>query len=213
MRSGFVYTGGSVQTSDSLLFSLLLAAVLSRFPEEADLIARLRARDPDALAELYDRYGRVVFSLILRVVRDRATAEDLVQEAFLRVWNRVGAFDAQKGALGPWLLTVARNQALDYARSVEGRAWSTMMTADTERPSLFCEIEGDILNSVQLDRLRVALAKLTPQQRQIIELAYFEGLSQTEMAERLSQPLGTVKTWMRTALRTLREQSSAPAQV
>jgi len=201
-----------VQTSDSVLFTIVLAAVLSRFPEEAGLVARLRARDPDAMAELYDRYGRVVFSLILRVVRDRGTAEDLVQEAFLRVWNRVAAFDAEKGALGPWLLTVARNQALDYIRSVEGRAWSTMMMADTERPSTFCDMEGDILNSVELDRLRGALARLTDVQRQIIELAYFEGLSQTEMAERLKQPLGTVKTWMRTALRTLREQAGAPAQ-
>ena len=201
-----------MHTSESFLFSLLLAAVLSKFPEEAGLIARLRARDPDAMAELYDRYGRVVFSLIVRVVRDRGTAEDLVQEAFLRVWNRVAAFDEGKGALGPWLLTVARNQALDYVRSVEGRAWSTMMTADTERPAAYRDTEGDILNAVELDKLRGALAQLTENQRKIIELGYFEGLSQTEMAERLQQPLGTVKTWMRTALRTLREQAGAPAQ-
>ncbi|MBC7927125.1 MAG: sigma-70 family RNA polymerase sigma factor [Bryobacteraceae bacterium] len=165
------------------------------------------------MAEVYDRYGRVVYSLIFRVVRDRAAAEDLVQECFLRVWNRVSAFDAEKGALGPWLLTVARNQALDYIRSVEGRAWSTMMTADTERPKAFRDIEGEILNSVEIQRVQKALAMLSDRQREIIELAYFEGLTQTEMAEKLQQPLGTIKTWMRTALKTLREQTGAPAQV
>lgn len=202
-----------MQTNDQLLWTLLIAAVLSRFPEEPGLIARLRARDPDAMAEVYDRYGRVVYSLIFRVVRDRAAAEDLVQECFLRVWNRVSAFDAEKGALGPWLLTVARNQALDYIRSVEGRAWSTMMTADTERPKAFRDIEGEILNSVEIQRVQKALAMLSDRQREIIELAYFEGLTQTEMAEKLQQPLGTIKTWMRTALKTLREQTGAPAQV
>lgn len=197
----------------SVLFwlSLVLAAVVSKFSDEGDLIHRLRARDPDALAELYDRYSRVVFSLIVRVVRDRATAEDLVQECFLRVWNRVAVFDTERGSIGPWLLTIARNQALDYVRSVEGRTWSTMMTADTERPSYFTEIEGDILNSVELQRVQQAVARLTEKQRELIELAYFEGLTQSEMAERLGQPLGTIKTWMRAALKILREQASAPA--
>lgn len=202
-----------MHTSGHLLFSLLIAAVLTRFPEEAGLVSRLRARDPDAMAEVYDRYGRIVFSLIVRVVRDRSVAEDLVQECFLRVWNRVSAFDAQKGALGPWLLTIARNQALDYVKSVEGRTWSSMMTADTERPAAFRDPEGDILNAIEIQRIQTALAQLTDRQRQIIELAYFEGLTQSEMAERLHQPLGTIKTWMRTALQILREQAGAPAPV
>ena len=82
-------------------------------PEERALIARLQRRDPQALAELYDDYGRAAFSLVLRVVRDRAIAEDLVQETFLRVWNRVHLIDSEKGALGPWLLAIARNRAID----------------------------------------------------------------------------------------------------
>lgn len=200
-------------TSESWLFSLLLASVLLRFKDEASLIARLRERDPEAMAELYDRYGRIVFAVIVRIVRDRAIAEDLVQESFLRVWNRVAAFDAARGTLGPWLLTVARNQALDYIRSQEGRTWSTMMTADTERPRMFSDVEAQLLESVQLDRVRSALNKLTDHQRQVIELAYFEGLSQSEMAERIQQPLGTVKTWMRSALRILRDELTAGASV
>jgi len=200
-----------VHTTDQVAFTLLLASVLLRFPEEANLIARLRARDPDAMAELYDRYGKVAFSVIVRIVRDRAVAEDLVQESFLRVWNRVSGFDAEKGALGPWLLTVARNQAVDYVRSTEGRAWNSMVAADTERSSLFCHSEGSLLGAIEIDRVRSAVGKLTERQRELIQMAYFEGLTQTEMAERLQQPLGTVKTWMRAALKLLREELGAPA--
>src|ERR1700738_3511129 len=93
---------------------------------DMDLVGRLRRRDPHALAELYDRYGRLVYSLILRVVRDTGIAEDLVQETFLRVWNRVAGFDAQKGSIGPWLLAVARNRAIDYLRSTTGRARNSL---------------------------------------------------------------------------------------
>lgn len=200
-----------MHTTDPLAFGLLLASVLLRFPDEASLVARLQARDPDAMAELYDRYGRIAFSVIYRIVRDRAVAEDLVQESFLRVWNRMSAFDADKGALGPWLLTVARNQAVDYVRSTEGRAWNAMTTADSERATLFCNSEGQILSTIELDRVRSAVGKLTDRQRELIQMAYFEGLTQTEMAERLKQPLGTVKTWMRAALKLLREELGAAA--
>ena len=98
----------------------LLSAVL-QFRDDGDLIRRLQARDASAMADLYDRYGKLTYSLIYRVVRNEGIAEDLVQEAFLRVWNRMAAFDAQKGALGPWILTVARNRAIDYLRSLDGK--------------------------------------------------------------------------------------------
>src|SRR5215472_12621970 len=101
-----------------MLLSLLMAVLAEG---DAELVERLQRRDAQALAELYDRYGRLVYSLILRVVRDGALAEDLVQETFLRVWNRAQGFDAQRGALGPWLLAVARNRAIDYLRSASGR--------------------------------------------------------------------------------------------
>ena len=98
----------------------LLMAVIAG-PEERALVLRLQRRDPQALAELYDRYGRMAYSLVLRVVRDGAIAEDLVQETFLRVWNRVHSIDSEKGSLGPWLLAIARNRAIDYLRSSAGR--------------------------------------------------------------------------------------------
>src|ERR1700733_4250069 len=103
--------------------------------DDTNLVARMQRRDPQALAELYDRYGRVVFSLILRVVRDAGTAEDLVQETFLRVWNRVQGFDAEKGCIGPWLLAVARNRAINYLRSVAGRERNAVEYEETDHPS------------------------------------------------------------------------------
>src|SRR5678816_223729 len=103
----------------TILLPLLLAVHVT--DNDETLVARLQRRDPQALGELYDRYGRLVYGLILRVVRDTGIAEDLVQETFLRVWNRARAFDAHKGSLGPWLLAVARNRAIDYIRSAGGR--------------------------------------------------------------------------------------------
>ena len=186
-----------------ILFPIFLAL---RAQDDEDLIGRLQKRDPRALGELYDQYGRLAYSLILRVVRDTGVAEDLVQETFLRVWNRVQGFDAKKGSLGPWLLTVARNRAIDYLRSTTGRARNSLELEATEHPALFSDMEKDILLSDKARRLKAAIEKLSPKQREVIELAYFEGLSQTEMAERMGQPLGTVKTWVRTALRNLRDE-------
>jgi RNA polymerase sigma-70 factor (ECF subfamily) len=192
------------------LLPLLLA--LEFGDTDPDLAARLKRRDPQAMAELYDRYGRLAYSLIVRIVRDAALAEDLVQETFLRVWNRAHAFDEQRGALGPWLLAVARNRAIDYLRSTDGRmARSGFELIEMENPALFANLEREILSSDQARRIREALTKLNPTQRNVIELAYFEGLSQSEMAEKMGQPLGTIKTWVRTALRNLREELGAVA--
>jgi RNA polymerase sigma-70 factor, ECF subfamily len=187
--------------------SLLPLLLAIEFGEgDADLVRRLQRRDPRAMADLYDRYGRLAYALILRVVRDGAIAEDLVQETFLRVWNRVQGFDAERGGLGAWLLAVARNRAIDYLRSSAGRMRNALEVAETEHPALFADMEKELLNSDRVRRVRAALAKLTENQRTVIELAYFEGLSQTEMAERMRQPLGTVKTWVRTALKSLRDE-------
>ena len=192
------------------LLPLLLA--LEFGDTDPDLAARLKRRDPQAMADLYDRYGRIAYSLILRIVGDAGVAEDLVQETFLRVWNRAQAFDEQRGALGPWLLAVARNRAIDYLRSSDGRmARSAYELVEMENPALFANLENEILSSDQARRIREALTKLNPTQRNVIELAYFEGLSQTEMAQKMGQPLGTIKTWVRTALRNLREELGAVA--
>lgn len=184
-------------------FLPLLFAVIAE--GDAELVRRLQKRDPQALGELYDKYGRLAFALIYRIVRDVGTAEDLVQETFLRVWNRSQGFDGERGALGGWLLAVARNRAIDYLRSAAGRERNSVELEETEHPSLYLDLEKEVLNSDKARHLRQAMEKLNPNQRNAIELAYFEGLSQTEMAERLGQPLGTVKTWVRMALKNLRE--------
>lgn len=194
-----------------LMFLLAIAATVLRHPDDGDLIRRLKSRDPEALGELYDRYGKIAYTLILRIVRDQAVAEDLVQECFLRVWNRASGFDSERGALGPWILTVARNQGLDYIRSVQGRVWNSMTSTDSEHPAAFRDWESDLLDGVRLERVREALHRLNENQRQVIELAYFEGLSHSEMAERIQQPLGTIKTWIRTALKILRDELSVTA--
>jgi RNA polymerase sigma-70 factor, ECF subfamily len=199
----------------SLLPALMAFGVLQavlKFKDDSDLANRLRARDPQAMSDLYDRYGRLAYSLIFRVVRNSAVAEDLVQETFLRVWNRVQSFDSERGALGAWVLTVARNRAIDHLRSLDGRmSRNTMELNKLEHASLFSNFEDSALALDRAQRLKGAFEKLTPHQRQVIELAYYEGLSQTEMAERMKQPLGTIKTWARTALKALRDELAEAA--
>jgi RNA polymerase sigma-70 factor (ECF subfamily) len=188
-----------------MTFMLPLMAALLK--EDSELARRLKNRDPQAMAELYDRFGRVMFALIFRVVRNEAVAEDLVQETFLRIWNRVHAFDHEKGSLGPWVLAVARNRAIDYLRSVDGRmAQNALELEKLEQPALFVDLENGILNLDRVRKLRGAFEKLSQNQRLVLELAYWEGFSQTEISDRLKQPLGTVKTWIRTGLQLLRRE-------
>src|SRR5207237_7017180 len=132
---------------------------------DAELVSRLQRRDPLALAELYDRYGRIAFSLVLRAVRDAGIAEDLVQETFLRVWNRVQGFDAQRGAIGPWLLAVARNRAIDYLRSAGGRERNAFEFDEAVHPALYCDMEKDLFSADKVRRVKSAVEKLSPNQR------------------------------------------------
>jgi RNA polymerase sigma-70 factor (ECF subfamily) len=189
------------------ILALGILPLAVRLAEDGDLVRRLKAHEQQAMSELYDRYARVAFSLIVRIVRNAAVAEDLVQETFLRVWHRVHSFDADKGALGAWLLTVARNRAIDHLRSVDGRMEinATPLT-QLEKPAWFASLDPRALAVDRMRRLQGAFEKLTPHQRQVIEMAYYEGMSQTEMAERLKQPLGTIKTWTRSALQILRNE-------
>ena len=196
------------------VFFLPILAVIVHSGDDGDLVQRLQRRDANAMGDLYDRYGRVAYAVVLRVVRDPAVAEDLVQEAFLRIWTRIHVFDAQRGSLAGWVLTVARNRAVDYLRSLEGRERErTTELTRTDEPAIFADFERDLLNTDRVRLLRDAFEKLNANQRTVIELAYFEGLSQTEMAEKLKQPLGTVKTWVRTALQTLRQELVGAAVV
>jgi len=192
-----------------MLPGVLLAIQLSGENDE-DLARRLRDREPRAMTEFYDRFGRLAWSVILNIVRDSAIAEDLVQETFLRAWTRIRGFDAARGALGPWLLAIARNRAIDYVRSFQSRIERTSVEFDpADHPQLFNDMERDILNDQHAKLLKKALSNLSENQRKVIELAYYEGLSQTEMAEKLGEPLGTIKTWTRTALRELRARMGA----
>ena len=169
---------------------------------DAALAAELQRRDTNAMEELYDRYGRLAYSVILRMVRDAGIAEDLVQETFIRVWNRVQFYDASKGAIGPWLLAIARYRAIDYLRSVRSRDYVAYDEAEADRRSLTAEAAAFENGR----RVRAAMRKLVPNHLRVIEMAYFEGLSQLEVAERMGAPLGTVKSWVRMALRSLREE-------
>ena len=193
------------------LLGLLLALELGD-SANAELARRLQKREPQAMADLYDRFGRLAYSLIFSIVRDAGVAEDLVQETFMRVWNRAGAFDAERGALGTWLMAVARNRAIDHIRSASARMDRNVYELDLfERPehgtsSSLVDMDRDVLNADSARRVKAAMAKLSQNHQKVIELAYYEGLSQTEMAERLGQPLGTIKTWVRTALKHLKDE-------
>ena len=147
------------------------------------------------LAELYDTQGRAVYAMLLRMVRDRATAEDLMQETFLRVWIHRERFDPTRGRAAAWVMTVARNTAVDFLRAVGPR---TGVGLDAIPPVAAGGPELDEVYAV-----REGLAELEPDQRRALELAYGEGLTQAEMADRLRRPLGTVKTWVRMGLRNL----------
>jgi RNA polymerase sigma-70 factor (ECF subfamily) len=194
------------------LLGLLLALELSEGGNDSELARRLQRREPQAMADLYDRFGRLAYSLIYAIVRDTGVAEDLVQESFLRVWNRAQGFDPERGALGPWLLAIARNRAIDHIRSAGARMDRNLQELDFfERAEHgkalnFVDMERDVLNADSARRIKAAMAKLNQNQQKVIELAYYEGLSQTEMAQRLGQPLGTVKTWVRTALKHLKDE-------
>lgn len=177
------------------------------FRDDADLAQRLRSRDPHVMRALYDRYGRAAYSVIFRVVREVAAAEDLLQETFLHLWNRSALLDPEPGSLGPWILAVARNRAVEHLRSSGAR--TGLGRPDRDRisdPRLFSALQDSAIAEDRAGRLKEALASLAPGQREVIELAYYEGLSQPEMAERLKQPFGTVQRLMRTALQTLRER-------
>jgi RNA polymerase sigma-70 factor (ECF subfamily) len=185
--------------------NLLLPVLAGCIEDKAGmLLERLRSQDPQALADLYDRYGRIVYVVILRIVNHPGVAEDLVQESFLRAWNRASSLKTDYGSVGPWLLSIARHCALDYRRSPQFQL-AGQVTVD-EAWVAPVMIEDDLLTAERSRALEEAFLSLTENQRRVIRLAYYEGLSQAEIAEQLHQPLGTVKGWTRAALQRLRNQ-------
>lgn len=173
---------------------------------DQEAIRRVAAGDPNAVAELYDRHARAVYSLVLRIVDDQAEAEDVVQEVFSQAWTQAARHDPGRGAVGAWLLMMARSRAIDRVRARRARpdgAGDDRQVVSLPDPSPRQDLI--LLGLEQAARLRRALADLPLMQRVTLELAYFEGLTQSEIAERLEQPLGTVKTRIRLALLKLRE--------
>lgn len=176
---------------------------------DADLIGRAATGDARALETLYDRYARVVFSFALRIVGDRQSAEELLQEAFFRAWQQGGAYNAARGSFVTWLLSITHNLAIDEIRKRQRRP----QKADDEEPETILAAMPDagtgVEDEVWLGALREtvieALGRLPVEQREAIELAYYQGLTQREIADRLGIPLGTIKTRMRLGLLKLRD--------
>ena len=171
---------------------------LAHLSDEA-LLALCSRADENALGELYDRYGRVAYGLALRIVRDRALAEDAVQEAFLAVWRSAGAFLAEQGKPSTWILTLVHRRAVDLVRREERRRAEPL--EDTDHPTGEATDEEAWLRA-QRQVVQEALRKLPPEQREAIELAYYGGFTQSELAERLGLPLGTIKSRMFTGPET-----------
>ena len=171
-------------------------------PSDETLLLRVADSDREAFAILYERYVRTMFGFAIRKLRDRTLAEDAVQEAFTAVWRRAESFNPERGAAGAWLFTVARNTVFDRLRR-EGR-----VDATAELPDVVSLERGPYEQAEQSDtawRVHRALEELNANEREVIELAYWSGLSQSEVASYLGQPLGTVKTRTRNALARLAE--------
>jgi RNA polymerase sigma-70 factor (ECF subfamily) len=186
----------------------------SRSEVDRGLLLRIASRDQDALAEFYDRHSRLAYSIILRILGSQSDAEDVLQETFVRVWSRADTYNALLGSPAAWLLRIARNRAIDRLRARRAQAKVAVepavpagggsapplepVTRDTPETAL----EGHATAGA----VRTALASLTPAQRELIEAAFFEGYTHSELALRFGVPLGTVKTRIRAGLAALRDR-------
>ncbi len=179
-----------------------------RAADAEDVSAAARG-DQAALGRLYDRYSRLVFGLALRITEDRGSAEEVTQDVFLQFWRRAADFDPQRGDLRSWLLTITRNRAIDRLRSRQQRSSQAWVPLDD---TALLRSEPIPYSLDTAERIAKVLAALPEPQRRVIEMAYYQGFTQSEIAARLNQPLGTVKTWTRSALKTLRESLKGTQQ-
>ena len=165
------------------------------------LIQRMAAGDRDAFQRFYDRYATLVYSFSLKLTRQPADAEELLQEVFLQVWNHAGTYNAARGKPEAWLITITRSRAIDLIRSRRRREGRVLPVEDLSRVERPQELTGDRLAAETVQEI---LHLLPPEQREALELAYFQGMTQTEIAEKLQIPVGTVKTRIRGGLPRLR---------
>jgi RNA polymerase sigma-70 factor, ECF subfamily len=188
--------------------------IVSNTTSTADiaLLDRIARRDQGALAELYDRHCRLLFSLILRILRDRGEAEDVLQEVFVRVWDRADSYNPSLGTPAAWLVRISRNQAIDRLRSRTVRAGIHAPEIDrpeqTADPAPDADPERYAASTEERHVIAEAIAALPQEQRLLIESAFYEGYTQSELAERFDLPLGTVKTRIRTGMQSLRRALS-----
>jgi RNA polymerase sigma-70 factor (ECF subfamily) len=171
---------------------------------DSELLHAVARGDETALADCYDRYRVILFSIILRILNDRQEAEDCLQEVFLQVWRRAGDFDEARGRAFTWLVTIARSRSLDRLRASGSRLKLATEAAQAPREDIG-DAAAEAVQSEEGAIVRAALAALPEDQRRALQLAYFEGLTQAEIASRLGDPLGTVKTRMRSGMIKLRE--------
>lgn len=177
---------------------------------DAAILQRITARDPRGMELLYDRYGGVAFALAQRLLNDRGAAEDVVQEAFLNVWRQGATYDTSRGTVRTWLLTVVHHRAIDRLRTFRAKARGDVAIDGM----LFLQAKEDtwatVAEGLDRERIQQAVSTLPPEQRQVVEMAYFGGFTHAEIARQVGIPLGTVKGRMRLALDKLREALRLP---
>lgn len=177
-------------------------------PSDAELLGRIASGDREAFATLYDRYAPRAYGLLLRVLRNRADADDVLQETFLQVWRQAIRFDPSRAAADVWVLLVARSRAVDRLRK---RGVAT--TGELPDPPMERDPAGDLNRREDAGRVRTALDVLPLEQREPIRLSFFDGMTHTQIARRLGLPLGTVKTRIRLGMLRLRDRlSTYPAE-
>jgi RNA polymerase sigma factor (sigma-70 family) len=185
----------------------LMPRSFAHLSDEA-VVAMLARSDESALAELYDRFGRLAYGLALRVLRDEKLAEDAVQEAFLAAWRNADRFIPERGRAGTWLLTLVHRRAVDLVRREDRRRTEALHERVEGAPA--DSAEDDAWLRMERERVQSALKKLPDQQREALELAYYGGFTQSELAERLGEPVGTIKSRMFSGLARLRELLAEP---
>jgi RNA polymerase sigma-70 factor, ECF subfamily len=177
---------------------------------DATLVHRLLQKDVSAFEQLYDRHSCPIYSLVLRILQQAGTAEEVVQDVFLQLWRNAAQYDVSRGPFVPWLFTLARNRALDTLRLKSERQRRREEQTEELPPVVSTpQYEQQLDEKRRAEKVRALMASLSPQQKKAIELAYFEGLSHSEIAAALKEPLGTVKSWIRNGLLRLKEELQA----